>query len=72
MADRVPENVEGPFFVNTDCVGCGLCVGTAPENFKMTDDESYAFVCKQPEGDAETEACVEAMGDCPSEAIGRD
>ncbi len=36
MADpgaKVPENVEGEFYVDEECIACGLCVDEAPENF---------------------------------------
>jgi ferredoxin len=49
-----------------------VCVDTAPENFKMNDDDSNAFVYKQPENDEETEACEEALESCPVDAIGND
>jgi len=45
---------------------------TAPENFKMNDDDSNAFVYKQPENDKEREACEEALESCPVDAIGND
>ncbi len=45
---------------------------TAPENFKMNDDDSNAFVYKQPENDEEKEACEEALESCPVDAIGND
>jgi len=47
-------------------------VDTAPENFKMNSDDSYAFVYKQPENDEEKAACEEALENCPVEAIGND
>ena len=69
MADKVEQNVPGPYYVTDDCVACGLCIDTAPENFKFTDNESFAYVCKQPENDEETAACEEAIDDCPASAI---
>ena len=45
---------------------------TAPENFKMNSDDSYAFVYKQPENDEEKAVCEEALENCPVEAIGND
>jgi ferredoxin len=47
-------------------------VDTAPDNFKMNDDNSNAFVYKQPETNEEKEACEEALENCPVEAIGND
>ncbi|WP_394326057.1 ferredoxin [Methanosarcina horonobensis] len=53
-------------------MACHLCVDTSPENFKMNDDDSNAFVYKQPESDEEKEACEEALEACPVDAIGND
>jgi ferredoxin len=47
-------------------------VDTSPENFKMNDDDSNAFVYKQPETDEEKAACEEALEACPVNAIGND
>ncbi|MDD3245738.1 MAG: ferredoxin [Methanosarcina sp.] len=70
--DKVAENVPGPYYVDYDCIACNLCVDTSPENFKMTEDDSNAYVYKQPDTDEEKEACKEALADCPVEAIGND
>lgn len=52
--------------VNKDaCIGCGLCVATAPDTFGF-DDEGKAEVV----GDVADEASVEgAVGSCPVGAI---
>jgi ferredoxin len=47
-------------------------VDTAPENFKMNEDDSNAYVYKQPENDEEIELCEEALDACPVNAIGND
>jgi ferredoxin len=69
--DKVPENVAGKYYVDTECTMCETCIETAPENFDNYNDE-YAYVKKQPESDEEEEACQEAMEACPVEAIGDD
>ena len=71
-SDIVVENVEGPYYVDSNCIACQTCVDTAPENFKMSDDGSNAFVYKQPENDEEKAACQEASENCPVDAIGND
>jgi ferredoxin len=71
-SDKVAENVAGKYYVDSTCSACMVCCDSAPENFKMTDDEDHAFVCKQPENDDEAAACEEAMESCPEEAIGDD
>ena len=70
--DRVPENVPGPFYVDTNCIDCDVCRDTAPDNFRRSDKNSYSFVYKQPASSEERELCMEALGACPVEAIGDD
>lgn len=75
MADaeaKVAENVEGPFFVDENCSDCGQCRDTAPEFFARNQENGYSYVFRQPESDTEVELCVEAMENCPMEAIGND
>ena len=75
MADRDSKtagNVPGPFYVDDNCIDCGVCVETAPNNFAQNEDEGFAYVTKQPQGEEELQACREAMEECPVEAIGDD
>ncbi|MDB4330757.1 ferredoxin [Akkermansiaceae bacterium] len=72
LEDKNPENVEGKFYVDDQCIDCDLCRETAPLNFQRSDDEGYSFVYKQPESEEEVEQCLEAMEGCPVEAIGDD
>ena len=68
--NKVARNVDGPYYVDEQCIACGVCEGEAPENFKMGDE--YAYVYKQPENDEEKEACENALEACPVDAIGND
>jgi ferredoxin len=73
MADRdnqVPENVPGRFYVDSECIHCGICVDTSPQNFKFNDEDTYAFVYKQPIDDYENTTCMAALSACPVNAIG--
>lgn len=70
--DKVPGNVPGKFFTDTNCIDCDLCRQTAPENFDRNDDEGYSYVKKQPENEEELQQCRDALEDCPVEAIGDD
>ncbi len=67
--DRYPENAEGSYYVNEACITCGLCMRTAPDNFKFTVGDKHAIVYKQPENKSEEEACKEAVESCPAAAI---
>ncbi|MBK8164335.1 MAG: ferredoxin [bacterium] len=70
--DKVANNVDGDFYVDSNCIDCDLCRQTAPDNFARNEDDGYSFVSKQPESDAERQACLDAMEECPVEAIGDD
>jgi len=70
--DRVKQNVPGRYYVDSSCIDCDVCRDTAPENFRRSDEDSYSFVFKQPEGKDEIAACEEALTCCPVEAIGND
>ena len=70
--DKVTDNVDGSWFVDTNCIDCDLCRQTAPDNFERNEDDGYTYVSKQPENDEETELCQEALEECPVEAIGDD
>jgi len=74
MADksaRLPGNAEGRWYVDSSCIGCGLCTSTAPDIFALNDN-SQATVGRQPETPEETELAAQAQGDCPVQAIGDD
>lgn len=70
--DKVEDSVDGPWFVDTNCIDCDLCRQTAPDNFERNEDEGYSYVHKQPESEDEVQACQDAMEECPVEAIGDD
>lgn len=69
---KVDGNVEGKYYVDTTCIGCGVCQESAPNNFRIKKGVELSIVHKQPENEAEEEACIDAMGSCPVEAIGDD
>jgi len=70
--DKNPENVDGKYYVDSNCIDCDLCREHAPDNFARDDDEGYSYVYKQPETPEEEEYCMEALEGCPVEAIGSD
>jgi ferredoxin len=72
VADKVKENVEGLFYVDSQCIDCDLCRETAPKFFKRNDDGGYSFVYNQPVTDEDKALCQEALQGCPVEAIGSD
>ena len=56
------------YHVNDGCIGCGLCAGTCPEVFSMSDTGvAVATESEVPEGALDSAA--EAMDGCPVGAI---
>ena len=49
------------------CIGCGLCVSTCPEVYKMEDDKAVVIGSAVPK-EAE-ENCQKAADECPVTAI---
>ena len=49
------------------CIGCGLCVSTCPEVYKMEDDKAVVVGSEVPE--EATETCKKAAEECPVTAI---
>lgn len=70
--DKLPDQPEGKFYVDSQCIDCNLCRETAPDNFKRDDDGGYSYVYKQPGNEEEEKLCQEALEACPVEAIGND
>jgi glyoxylase-like metal-dependent hydrolase (beta-lactamase superfamily II)/ferredoxin len=73
MADperRLPENVAGPFFVDSTCIDCDTCRQLAPDTFGETGE--FSFVQLQPRSPVEQSAAFRALVACPTGSIGAD
>ena len=71
MADikkRLPNNVEGEFFVDSTCIDCDACRQLAPEIFDDADD--YSFVKAQPSTPEQRREATRALLACPTGSIG--
>ena len=66
---RLPNNAPGKYYTTEDCDGCAYCAAVAPDNFDFDKPTNSYFVGKQPESPVEEEMVVEAMEDCPVDAI---
>ena len=74
MADieaRVPENVEGPYYVDSSCIDCDTCRCIGPNNFRRSEEQGYSYVYRQPVTEEEVEVVEEALDCCPVGAIGK-
>ena len=72
LDEKWDDNVPGAFYVDKECILCSLCVDIAPESFKESDAGDHDVVYKQPEGEDELAAAMDAMEQCPVDAIGND
>lgn len=56
------------YYVNEGCIGCGMCAGTCPEVFSMSDDGvAVAIETEVPE--EVLDSAAEAKDGCPVGAI---
>ncbi len=73
MADKKaswPDNVQGPYFVDDQCIDCDACRTEAPEVFTRNDKHGYSYVHHQPVTPEEIKRAKSAIEACPVEAIG--
>ncbi len=69
MAQKISENLEGRFYVDTNCINCSLCSEIVPGVFATNHDEGYEFVHQQPLSKTDLALVAEAMEICPANAI---
>ena len=69
-ANKVPQNVEGAYYVDHSCIDCDFCRFVAPDNFRLSSIDRYSYVYKQPRTAQERDECEEARDGCPVDAIG--
>ena len=70
--DKSPENVPGPYYVDSTCIDCDLCRNAAPQFLKRQDDGGYTYVYRQPATDEEFAQAEQARLGCPTDSIGND
>jgi ferredoxin len=69
---RLPQNVPGPFYIDSTCVDCDMCRNTAPKVFGRDDEIGLSIVYRQPVTPTEIASAEEAKQGCPTESIGND
>lgn len=70
--DRFPSNVPGRYYVDSSCIDCDMCRGSAPDFFRRDDDLGFSIVYRQPQTPEELQQAQEALDGCPSTSIGND
>ena len=68
LEHRLPQNVEGDFYVDDSCIGCDACRQIAPETFRDHGDQSS--VGRQPSSADEMRRALMALVACPTASIG--
>ncbi len=69
---RIPGNVVGRFYTTEECDGCAYCACVAPEHFEYEKNLNKYYVARQPLTPEEQDVVMEAMEDCPLDAIKAD
>ena len=70
--DRLKENAAGRYYVDSTCIDCDMCRGTAPDFFSRNDEIGFSVVHRQPVNAQEMEKAQAALTGCPTESIGND
>jgi glyoxylase-like metal-dependent hydrolase (beta-lactamase superfamily II)/ferredoxin len=68
IAQRLPQNAEGDFFVDSSCIDCDACRQIAPSVFAEIHDRS--FVHRQPHTPYDRQRALMALVACPTASIG--
>jgi glyoxylase-like metal-dependent hydrolase (beta-lactamase superfamily II)/ferredoxin len=68
IARRLPQNVEGDFYVDDSCIDCDACRQIAPETFRDHGDQSS--VGRQPATPEGIRRALMALVACPTASIG--
>ncbi|MBI3934831.1 MAG: MBL fold metallo-hydrolase [Acidobacteria bacterium] len=68
LAQRLPTNIAGDFFVDSTCIDCDQCREIAPQVFG--DGDGHASVLRQPDSEPMLQGALRALVTCPVGAIG--
>src|SRR5204862_1696276 len=68
LEHRLPQNVEGDFYVDDSCIDCDACRQIAPETFRDHGDQSS--VGRQPSTPEDINRALMALVACPTASIG--
>src|SRR5215470_10562894 len=68
LAERLPDNAPGEFYVDRSCIDCDTCRRVAPSVFAESDGASVVHT--QPETEADRLRALMALVACPTASIG--
>ena len=68
IAQRLPQNAAGDFFVDASCIDCDACRQIAPAVFRVERDQSIVY--QQPRTPDELQRALMALVACPTASIG--
>jgi glyoxylase-like metal-dependent hydrolase (beta-lactamase superfamily II)/ferredoxin len=68
LEHRLPQNVDGDFYVDDTCIDCDACRQIAPETFRDHGDQSS--VGHQPQSPEAVRRALMALVACPTASIG--
>jgi glyoxylase-like metal-dependent hydrolase (beta-lactamase superfamily II)/ferredoxin len=68
LAERVPENPSGEFYVDASCIDCATCRHLLPAVYRRS-ERGQSFVARQPTAQ-EQERALMALVACPTASIG--
>jgi len=70
LAERLPQNAPGDYFVDRTCIDCDTCRQIAPAVFGRADDIEQSYVHHQPATADERRRAAMALVACPTSSIG--
>ncbi len=70
LHDRLPDNAEGEFFVDSTCIDCAVCRNVAPRSFGRSERAGASVVTLQPASPHEVLRAKMALVSCPTSSIG--
>jgi ferredoxin len=72
LAEKLPLNVAGRFYVDSTCIDCDQCRADAPDFFDRDADTGTSFVKRQPATAEEVALVEQAVANCATASIGDD
>lgn len=72
LAEKLPLNVTGRFYVDSTCIDCDQCRNMAPDFFDRDPDAGTSYVKRQPVTAEDVALVQEVLTNCATNSIGDD